>query len=154
MRVLWHKGICTDAFDIRDAVFCGEQGCSLKSKQDEIDSCAYHIMIYDEDTPIATGRVFMEGDEARMGRICVIKGRRGEHIGKKLVEEMIKVAFMLSDRIVIHSQTHAVDFYKPFGFVSEGEIFYKENIPHVCMVLESYPPNVDNYVDNPGISCG
>ena len=36
----------------------------------------------------------------------------------------------------LHAQVHVTDFYKKFGFIEEGEVFYEADIPHKKMILK------------------
>ena len=124
-----------DALSLRVAVFVQEQG--FVDDPDENDECATHLVMYsDKGEPIATCRVFPQGDvgEFVLGRFCVRKDHRGQCIGRQLLEAAEREATLLGGTaIALHSQLHAKGFYEKCGYVAEGAIEYEQNHPHVYM---------------------
>lgn len=55
-----------DAAAVRKQVFVVEQG--FEEEFDEIDSLAWHVVLYDGDKPIATGRTFLRDGQFIIGR--------------------------------------------------------------------------------------
>lgn len=55
-----------DIIKIRTAVFIKEQG--FNNEFDKIDENCLHIVLYDDDKPIATARYFSEGHNYHIGR--------------------------------------------------------------------------------------
>ncbi len=43
--------------------------------------------------------------------------------------------------VLLNAQVQALDFYRRFGFVAEGEVFPDAGIPHQAMRLELTPPS-------------
>lgn len=137
MYIKWTKGLndFKDAYSVRRKVFVIEQHVSEDIEIDESDSISEHLVVYDEDIPIATGRVFRKDDSVILGRICVLKEYRGMNVGSFLMENMLeKAEEMGAKEIKLDSQIYAVEFYQRFGFRKRGGIFKDAGIDHVEMV--------------------
>ncbi len=39
-------------------------------------------------------------------------------------------------KLKLHAQTHAEDFYKKLGYVTNSDVFMEANIPHIVMIKE------------------
>ena len=123
-----------DALDLRIKVFVEEQG--FVDEVDEFDSVATHLVMYENEKPIATCRFYLKEDKETymFGRLCVLK----EHHGKSLGREMLKSTEEIGKEkggkaIILHSQYHAKPFYEKCGFTQQGEIDYEQNKPHAWM---------------------
>ena len=57
--------------DIRTAVFIDEQG--FKNEFDEVDKNCSHIVLYDNNKPMATARYFKKDDIFHIGRVAIVK---------------------------------------------------------------------------------
>ena len=70
------------------------------------------------------------------GRIAVLREYRKQHLGARLMEELLKKAEELGAReLHIGAQVQAQGFYEKFGFHTCGEPVYMDvHIPHVDMV--------------------
>lgn len=134
-KVIISEGInnFNDAVFIRTEVFVKEQG--FKDEFDEIDETAVHIVIYDNDKPVATARAYTEnGAEYHAGRVAVMKEYRKNGIGRILmdcVENEIKKRG--GKEIVISAQLRAFDFYKKLGYKPYGQEYLDEYCPHISM---------------------
>lgn len=76
-----------EAQKIRETVFMKEQ--EFHNEFDEIDSYAKHIVLFEENIPIATCRFFIGNtcEDYFIGHIAVIKEYRGKNIGVSLMKE-------------------------------------------------------------------
>lgn len=121
---------------LRIEVFVVEQGVPIELEWDEGDEVAIHAVAYDaEGQPIATGRLLPDG---HIGRMAVRKSARGRGIGAAVLQALLAEAKRLGyGRLVLHAQTHAVDFYRRHGFVVEGDEFMEAGIPHRLMSLQA-----------------
>ena len=119
---------------LRREVFCAEQGVAECDEEDQYDELALHLVIYDGDTPVATGRVYHNGKVWRIGRCCVKKDVRGQGIGDLLLKMLLLKAFQYNpSKVEIDAQTHAQQFYERYGFMATGEAAILEGLPHVPM---------------------
>lgn len=122
-----------DARAVRQTVFVEEQG--FRDEFDEIDPIAHHLVVYIENTPVATGRVFPgTGGEYIIGRIAVIRPYRGEGFGRIVMENLENQARALGAMaITLAAQTQARGFYELLGYQADGEVFLEEHCPHITM---------------------
>lgn len=125
----------SDAFALRFEIFCDEQGYTREQEIDEEDKTSPLLVLYDGETPVATGRVVDEGNQAfHIGRICVKKNLRGSGIGRTLVEALLKKAREMGAReITLGAQCRAQGFYEKLGFVPCGEVYMDGHVPHIPM---------------------
>ena len=118
---------------LRRRVFVEEQGVSLAEEWDGEDETATHFLAELAGTPVATGRLLPSG---KIGRLAVLEPNRGVGIGGQLLDFIIEYARQLGHReLVLHAQTHALAFYRRYGFQATGPEFMEAGIPHRRMVL-------------------
>ena len=112
-----------------------EQGFAQEVDLDERDSESIHILVYDNNKAIATGRMFKESDDTyHIGRIAVLKNYRGLKIGSLILEVFEKKAKELGAKnVVLGSQIDKTEFYIKNGYQKYGDIFDDANYPHVMM---------------------
>ena len=122
-----------DAEKIRQLIFVEEQG--FENEFDEIDEHAYHVVVYQDNHAIATGRMYFEDEKTMiLGRIAVIKEYRGTGLGNKVVKSLENKAKELNCTMVkLSAQQRAQMFYEKLGYHSIGEIYYDEWCPHITM---------------------
>ena len=123
------------AKDIRLTVFVDEQG--FEDEFDEIDDIAWHIEVWDQDQPVAVGRMF-ESEESgiyTIGRIAVFKEFRQNHIGKAVMEALENHARQLEAiAIELSAQCSAEGFYEKLRYIRQGEVYLDQFCPHIKMV--------------------
>ena len=129
-----------DAYAIRVEVFVQEQKVPIEEEIDELDKTVDHLVVYEGESPVATGRlVYIEG-KWMAGRIAVLKAHRGKKYGDLVVRLLMRRAFDLgAEEVWIHGQTQAEGFYKKLGFVPVGEGFMEAGIEHIKMVCKEFP---------------
>jgi len=125
----------TIAKDIRISVFVNEQG--FEDEFDDIDQRAWHIEVWDDDQPVAVGRMF-ESDHPgilTVGRIAVIKEWRMKDLGRTVMNALEKHAGQLGARAIeLSAQWSAVGFYEKLGYSKIGDIYMDQFCPHIKMV--------------------
>ncbi|MBI4328995.1 MAG: exonuclease subunit SbcD [Chloroflexi bacterium] len=125
------------AFALRQKVFVEEQGISPKEEWDGRDEEAVLVVAFLEGRVVGTGRLLMEGGQARIGRMAVEAELRRRGIGAKvlaLLEEEARQRGLR--RAVLHAQTYVKDFYAARGYKEEGETFLEAGIEHVAMTKD------------------
>jgi predicted GNAT family N-acyltransferase len=117
---------------VRREVFVVEQKVPLALEWDEMDAlCLHAVVLDDEGTAVATGRLLPDG---HIGRMAVRKVLRGAGTGTMILQALMREAELRGDRAVqLNAQTHAASFYAQYGFVREGEEFIEAGIPHIHM---------------------
>ncbi len=137
MEIKGFKGLVDDALEIRITVFVKEQG--FVDEEDALDTLATHLVAYENDKPIATCRFFKEqgGEDFILGRLCVLKEKRGAGVGARLLSEAEKGAKALGAKCLkLHSQYHARAFYEKCGYKQVGEIELEQGKEHIWMKKE------------------
>ncbi|SFB69307.1 Predicted N-acyltransferase, GNAT family [Halobiforma haloterrestris] len=127
-----------DAFAVRHTVFVEEQDVDEELEYDEHDDGAVHFVAYDDGDPVGVARLReLEDGGGKVERVAVLEPRRGEGIGRLLMDAVEQRAEALGlSPLVLHSQTHAAEFYDRLGYERHGEEFEEAGIPHVEMRKE------------------
>lgn len=122
---------------VRRHVFITEQGYTEEEEFDEHDETCPHLVLFDGETPVATGRLFLLPDgTAKIGRIAVEKVCRGQHLGAKIVSMLLERAKETGAvRAYVSAQSYAVPFYNKLGFQEYGDEYLDGRIPHRDMEL-------------------
>ena len=126
-------GLNKDIINIRTAIFIDEQG--FKNEFDEIDKNCSHIVLYDNNKPIAICRYFLENNNYHIGRVAILKEYRGNHLGYEIMniaEKEIKNEG--GKTIEVSAQVRVIDFYKKLGYKKSGEVYFDEYCEHIKMV--------------------
>ena len=123
------------AYQLRKEVFISEQG--FIDEFDHIDEICEHLLLLDNELPIATARLYEEGGVYHVGRICVVRDYRKLGIGRKIMDEVeLRVRLRGADVLELGSQLQAQAFYEKFGYTAFGDVFYEQDCPHVMMRKE------------------
>jgi predicted GNAT family N-acyltransferase len=119
---------------IRTAVFVMEQQVPEDEEWDDMDPLCVHALAVDaRGTVIGTGRLAPDG---KIGRMAVLKGRRGQGVGTALLQFLVQAARAGGHaECHMNAQSHALPFYARHGFQVYGEEFMEAGIPHRCMRL-------------------
>ncbi len=122
---------------LRSEVFIVEQNCVYQDL-DNKDQAALHVCGFYYDNLVAYARLFEAGkyfDNPAIGRVIVSAEARSLNIGHELMRNSIAAVakFYGSDSITISAQVYLIKFYQQHGFVSVGEDYLEDGIPHVLM---------------------
>jgi predicted GNAT family N-acyltransferase len=124
----------TAALELRERVFCGEQGVPLEADQDGLDGEALHIVAVEDGRLLGTCRLVFRDRVARLGRLAVEPERRGAGVAGALLREADRLALAANaDTIALHAQTYALGLYREAGYRERGDRFVEEGIEHVAM---------------------
>lgn len=120
---------------IRTEVFIVEQRVPPQLEWDGLDQSAKHLLALDGDgEPIGCARIIAPGS---IGRMAVIANRRGQGIGRTLLNAAITLCKQHGwTKIVLSAQTYAIPFYEKSGFTIISEEYMDAGIPHRDMCLE------------------
>lgn len=146
------------ASPIRFAVFVEEQNVPVEIELDDQDALSIHVLASVDGRTVGTGRLLPpEADLAgaavdlaptsnisiaaagtgltsHIGRMAVIKACRGQGIGARMLEVLVQRARERGDtRVVLSAQTHAIGFYRRYGFTEFGPIYLDAGIEHQSM---------------------
>ncbi len=122
---------------LRNEVFIVEQNCPYQDL-DRKDDDALHVMGFVNSELAAYARLLKPGmayKEAAIGRVVVSKKHRGKNFGvalmKKAIEDSVKS--FNTNVIIVSAQKYLEKFYTDLGFVSEGDGYLEDDIPHIKM---------------------
>ncbi len=125
---------------IRTDVFEKEQGAIAKQEFDLFDSDpkTLFVLVEENGTPVATGRIAFMPKGVKIGRIAVVRSARGTGCGAFLVKSLCQMCKKQNIHTVyVDSQLHAVGFYEKFGFHPTGEpVLVDRGIEHLPMIYE------------------
>ncbi|MBQ2611190.1 GNAT family N-acetyltransferase [bacterium] len=126
-------GLNDDIIKIRTSVFVDEQG--FKDEFDETDKTCSHIVLYDNEKPVATCRYFKDGENYHIGRVAIIKEYRGQRLGNKIMQiTEAEIKNEGGQKIEVSAQVRVSDFYKKLGYNKVGNIYFDEYCEHIRMV--------------------
>ncbi len=134
MKIKMYQGLPEEAKKIREEVFVMEQG--FREEYDEIDQIATHFVLFENEMPVGTCRVFPGEEEGFLffGRLAIKKIFRGKGFGRILLERAIAYGKEKNYQgIYLHSQWQAKGFYEKAGFLPYGEKDEEEGCPHIWM---------------------
>ena len=120
---------------LRREVFIEEQGVAQALEQDGRYGEAHHILARLGGVPVGCARILIKGNTGKIGRVCVLKSRRGQGIGLALVEACL-VHLRGAEGITraeLGAQTQAMGLYARLGFTAYGEEFLDADMPHRMM---------------------
>jgi predicted GNAT family N-acyltransferase len=120
-----------EAWTIRRRVFIEEQHVPEEIEMDADDAHAFHALALDGDLPVGCGRMVAHDGYVKIGRMAVLRERRGEGIGRNILVFLMEHAKRQGfGRAVLHAQLTAEGFYLKNGYVPEGEAFEEAGIAH------------------------
>jgi predicted GNAT family N-acyltransferase len=118
------------ALDLRERVFCDEQGVPREEESDPYDAEALHLVALGE----GDRDVLVKGDTAKIGRVAVERERRREGIAvRMLILALDRAAELGCTRAVLSAQTRATEVYRRVGFAVESGVYMEAGIEHVRM---------------------
>ena len=120
---------------LREVVFIEEQEVPREIEWDGQDETSTHFLAVDElGRYLGCARLLPSG---QIGRMAVLKEARGKRIGARLLEAAVAEGREQGfERLYLHAQSYAEDFYHKGGFVRFGDLFEEAGIEHVAMELK------------------
>jgi predicted GNAT family N-acyltransferase len=118
---------------VRETVFIDEQRVPRELEFDERDPYCRHVLVFDGDSPVGTGRLDL-GYGGKVGRVAVVAAHRRGGVGTAIMERLHEIARgALQPRLWCNAQLTAVPFYERLGYVRSGAVFVEAGIDHVRM---------------------
>ena len=123
---------------LRSEVFIVEQNCVYQDI-DQKDQSALHVFFKKNNQIIAYTRIFKPNDYFKyssIGRVVVIKSKRGSKIGSQIMNFSIKKIEEIFNekKIKISAQKYLINFYEKLGFSVIGDEYLEDGIPHIAMI--------------------
>jgi predicted GNAT family N-acyltransferase len=114
---------------VRHAVFVREQGIPADLEWDGCDTGCLHVLALDaRGAAVGTARMQTDG---HIGRMAVLKDRRGQGVGSRLLASLVGIAReMRLPSVWLTAQITALPFYLKHEFVVEGDEFSEAGIVH------------------------
>jgi ElaA protein len=127
-----------EALQLRSEVFVMEQA-GIYQDMDGSDHEAVHVLGVSDGQLMAYARCFAAGvkfAEASIGRVIIRQALRGSGLGHELMRQAIACVFEQwgPQPIRIGAQARLEKFYLQHGFLTAGEPYIEDGIPHVEML--------------------
>jgi len=137
----WEELSTTELYQLlalRAEVFVVEQNCPYQDI-DGKDLHSLHVLAWDDDHQlIAYSRLVKPGisyAEWSIGRVVTSMKVRRKGVGKLLMQRALSLLDETArGAIRISAQCYLETFYQGFGFVSLGEPYLEDDIPHIEML--------------------
>jgi len=122
---------------VRHQVFVVEQGVDPELEWAGDDDQFISVLALDDDqNPIGTGRIKIESATATIGRMAVMRVRRGQNIGSAILDRLIEIGKSAgATKFELSAQVTAITFYQKHAFVASGDVYLDAGIEHRKMSL-------------------
>ena len=128
IEILHWAAARAEASRIRLKVFVEEQRVPREIEMDDMDAACLHALAWLDGKAVGTGRLLPDG---HIGRMAVLGESRALGVGGAILERLVQEARRQGMReVVLSAQTHAIGFYRRYGFSEQGEVFAEAGIPH------------------------
>ncbi len=127
-----------DVLALRSEVFVVEQNCVYQDI-DQKDQKALHVLMTHNGALVGYARLFAPlayFKNASIGRVIIKSTYRHHQLGKQLMQyaiQAIKTNYQ-TDLIEISAQCYLIKFYEDLGFLTVGDSYLEDDIPHIKMV--------------------
>lgn len=129
--------IYKDALSIRKIVFINEQNVPLELEIDDLEDKCDYIVCYIDSHPVATARLYMTSNYAKVQRVAVLQANRGLKIGIKLMLEVEKNAKQKGvQQLKLGAQEYAIPFYNKLNYQVCSSRYLDAGIWHKDMIKQ------------------
>jgi predicted GNAT family N-acyltransferase len=105
---------------VREIVFIDEQRVPRELEFDERDPLCRHVLAFDGEVPVGTGRLDLEYG-GKVGRVAIVATHRRSGVGAAVMERLHAIARdARQPRLWCNAQLTAVPFYERLGYVASG----------------------------------
>ena len=120
--------------EIRMQVFVEEQKVPIEEELDGLDEQSTHFIALNEiGQHVGCARLIPTG---QIGRMAVISTLRESGIGTMLLRAaVVEAQTQGMDKVFLHAQTYAEEFYRKGGFIGLGDRFMDAGIEHTTMEM-------------------
>ena len=123
-----------DTRALRKEVFARELRANAEEEDDGQDGSSIHLVAYNEDLPISTGRLVITNDDFLLDRIATLPAFRNQGIGTGIVEALVGACVQMGgDRQLLHATVASREFFAKIGFSAIGDEFALFGLPHILM---------------------
>lgn len=135
-NIIQHNSLAwKNAVALREAILRKPLGSIFT--QQELEEEQHHIQIagFLNEVLIATAVLVKEEKALKMQRVAVDERYRNLLVGSKMMAFCERLSLELGiNTMYCHARNTAVKFYLNNGYITEGEYFDEDGIPHVKMV--------------------
>jgi predicted GNAT family N-acyltransferase len=125
------------ALAVRWRVFVEEQGVPPELEHDAADATSAHVLAEVSSEVVGTGRLVVDADGARIGRVSVLPDFRHRGIGSQIVAALeSEAAAQGFAEVTLHAQTYVQELYDKNGYTVSGPTFQEAGIDHVPMTKQ------------------
>ena len=138
IRFIQNSKDMLSCLELRRTVFIEEQNVPENEEVDGDDPDCDHILLTVSDMPVGAARLKYYNDFIKVQRVCVLKNYRGQGIGSKIINFIIRHVEKndIRSSVRLGSQIHALEFYKRLGFIEFGEEYLDAGILHKDMEFQ------------------
>lgn len=117
---------------VRQQVFIIEQGIDPAVEWTGDDEQFLCVLAFDDQqNPIGTGRISVNGNTATIGRMAVRKQNRDQGVGAAILDRLIEIGKAEgANKFELSAQLTAVNFYQKQGFKAFGDVYRDAGIKH------------------------
>ena len=109
-----------------------EQECAYQELDGrDLEPGTRHVWAEADGEPVGYLRVLDDGEQARIGRVLVVREHRGAGLSGVLMRAALDVVDGRAS--VLDAQTPLAGWYAGFGYVQDGDAFVEDGIPHTPM---------------------
>jgi predicted GNAT family N-acyltransferase len=127
-----------DLRSIRELVFVEEQGFTDEFDDVDIDNTSFHLLLYIEGKPVATGRLYQKApfqDVYIIGRLAVLSEYRNLNLGSIVLTSLEdKAKHCGATSIELSAQCRVQGFYEKHGYRSINNSYLDGDCPHILMI--------------------
>lgn len=122
----------SEVYRVRQEVFEVEQ--KMPQERDDLDAISMHVILYDDDVTVGTGRIAFDGETFEISKVAVLADRRRQGYGDFIVRMLLDRAFQAGGtEIFLDAVAEAVPFFQSIGFKANGEEYEKDGARYVPM---------------------
>lgn len=123
---------------IREMVFCQELQMDPDVENDGQDDYCMHVLAFDNEQPVAVGRIAFDGWNFVISRVAVLPEHRGKKYGDFVVRMLIDKAMMSNAKQVQLDALEGTEgFFETIGFQTEKDAGVLGDKKLVHMVLNT-----------------
>ena len=135
-------GLNNDLRSIREIVFVEEQGFTDEFDDVDIDNISFHLLLYIEGKPVATGRLYQKNPFDSIyiiGRLAVLSDYRRLNLGSIVLNSLEEKARECgASSIELSAQCRVQGFYEKHGYIAIGSVYLDGDCPHILMIKDLY----------------
>ncbi len=102
--------------DLRRTVLCGELHLDGAAARDELDAGAFHLLAFDGEKPVGTGRLCRRGGRCVVEHVAVLPAWRRRGVGRALVLGLLRQGAGQAGEVWAVGPAAAVPFLEACGF--------------------------------------